>query len=101
MPCRRCHHLPDRDERIPRWGNGSKAVTFLNLLDADGAVAAAVDIYPRKRVRFVACTGHRVVEPDTLVTSPPQRALVANPRCADQIDADLRFRGLDALLELV
>ena len=77
------------------WGAGSKGVTFLNVVGADG-VAAVVDINPRKQGRHVAGVGLEIVSPDALVSAPVDVVLVMNPIYRQEIEGMLAERGLSA-----
>jgi len=50
-------------KNIALWGGASKAVTFLNLLDPERLyVDAVIDINPLKQNKFIAGTGHKIIE---------------------------------------
>jgi len=77
------------------WGAGSKGTTFLNVLPSDG-VQAVVDINPRKHGMFVTGTGHEIVAPEALKTTPPDVVVVMNPIYKDEIAQSLAELGLAA-----
>jgi SAM-dependent methyltransferase len=85
-------------ERVVLWGAGSKGITFLNLVDPSCAIAAAVDVNPRKQGRYVPVTGHRVVAPGNLATAPPRWVIVLNPLYAEEIGAQIESLGLAATI---
>jgi SAM-dependent methyltransferase len=68
------------------WGAGAKGVTFLNLLDPECTlVDAAVDINPKKQNRFIAGTGHPVVEPRELRKREVKNVVVMNPNYVAEV----------------
>ncbi len=68
------------------WGAGAKGVTFLNLLDPECTlVDAAVDINPRKQNRFIAGTGHPIVEPRELRKREVKNVVVMNPNYVAEV----------------
>jgi SAM-dependent methyltransferase len=87
--------------RVVLWGAGSKAVTFLNLLNVAEEVAAVADVNSRKQGAFVAGTGHAIVAPAELAARPPDVVLVMNPLYAGEIAAQLRSLGLGAELAVL
>lgn len=87
-----------RDGPAVVWGAGSKTCTYLNAMAARGvpvgeAVAAVVDVNPRKRGRFLAGTGHPIVAPPTLAQLRPRTILVANPLYLDEAAMTARAVG--------
>lgn len=87
----------ERGEGVVVWGAGSKGTTFLNIVPAAGrAVAAIVDINPRKHGRFVPGSGHEVVSPEALVGVNPDWVLVMNPLYLGEVAALLRGHGVRA-----
>lgn len=72
-------HAMARDgKRVVVWGAGSKGVTFLNLIRAEGAVRYAVDLNPRKEGMFIAGSGQRIVPPGFLREYRPDIVIVMN-----------------------
>lgn len=76
------------------WGGGSKGVAFLTTLGASDEIAAAVDINPRRHGTFIAGSGHPIVGPDALTEIRPDLVIVMSPIYAQEIEAELRGRGL-------
>jgi C-methyltransferase C-terminal domain/Methyltransferase domain len=73
------------------WGAGSKAVTFLNVLEVDERVVpCVVDINPRKQGCHVPGTGQMIVPPSRLADIRPRLVIVMNPVYRAEIEADLR-----------
>lgn len=85
-------------ERAVLWGAGSKGITFLNLVDPSHAIAAAVDVNPRKQGRYLPVTGHPVVAPEDLADAPPRRVIVLNLLYAEEIGNQIESLGLDAAI---
>jgi len=88
------------DRRVAVWGAGSKGSTFLNVVDADAAVACVVDVNPSKRGKFVAGTGHPIVAPDDLRDEPVDFVVLMNPIYEDEVRANLQTVCPGATLEL-
>ncbi len=87
--------------RVVLWGGGSKAVAFLAALAPCPAVAAAVDINPRKDGTFLAGTGHPVVAPERLPSLRPDAVVVMNPIYLAEVRARLDALGLSLPLHSV
>lgn len=83
------------------WGAGSKGVTFLSLVDPDRTVTAVVDANPRKWGRFLPGTGHEIVAPEQLASSPVWTVLVMNPVYASEIGERLQAMGSGAGVRVV
>lgn len=81
------------------WGAGAKAVTFLNLMDARGAVDRVVDINPAKQGKFMAGTGQPIVAPEALGDDPPSKVIVMNPVYCEEIRRRLAELGVQADME--
>jgi hypothetical protein len=82
------------------WGAGSKGVTFLNALagaaDTDNAIAAVVDINPRKQGKFVAGTGQPIIPPTALAELRPDFVILMNPNYRQEIAGMLAEVGVEA-----
>lgn len=76
------------------WGGGSKAVGFLALCGFEHAVAAAVDINPRKRGTFLPGTAVPVVAPDDAAAYSRPLIVVLNPNYMAEIGAHCAALGL-------
>ncbi len=86
-----------REQRqVVVWGAGSKGVTFLNILKAQGEIASIVDLNPHKQGKYVPGTGHQVVSPEFLKDSQPDTVIVMNPIYADEIADSLKLMNLPA-----
>jgi SAM-dependent methyltransferase len=82
------------DQRTAIWGSGSKGVSFLTTLGVRDEIDCVVDINPRKHGRFMPGSGHRIVGPETLRESRPDRVIVMNPVYIPEIRAQLHQMGL-------
>ena len=67
--------------QIALWGAGSKAVTFLNIIEGTGAIGHVVDISPDKRGRHIPGTGHRIEAPEEMARAArrPIEVIAMNP----------------------
>jgi len=77
------------------WGAGTKGVMFLNTVPGAERTSRVVDANPRKRGRFVPCTGQEVVTPDDLRITPPGAVVVTNPLYRGEIATSLAALGID------
>lgn len=82
--------------RVAVWGAGSKGVTFLNLMGADGAAGVPVDINPEKHGLHVPGAGQEVVAPEKLPALGIRLVLVMNPVYTTEIEGMVRALGIDA-----
>ena len=92
----RLEKFKHEQRRVVVWGAGSKGVTFLNILKAQGEVANIVDLNPHKQGKYVPGTGHQVVSPEFLKDSKPDTVIVMNPVYADEIAEMLRTMNVSA-----
>jgi hypothetical protein len=87
----------DGGRQVVVWGAGSKGATFLNIVPAAReAVAAIVDVNPRKHGRFVPGSGHEVVPPDAVRDLAAEIVLVMNPLYVDEVRGSLETAGIAA-----
>lgn len=82
--------------RVAVWGSGSKGVTFLNLMGADGVIGVPVDINPAKHGLYLPGVGRQVVAPEALPELGIALVLVMNPVYAQEIEGMVRGLGLQA-----
>jgi SAM-dependent methyltransferase len=81
------------------WGAGAKGVTFLNLMDPGcELVDVAVDINPRKQNRFIAGTGHPIVEPREIPRRDVKNVVVMNPNYVAEVGRLLSELGAIATI---
>ena len=79
------------------WGAGARGVMFLNTLQASPAmIPLAIDVNPRKRGRYLAGTGQRIVAPEDLQDHPPDVVVVMNPVYRDEISEKMSELGITA-----
>jgi SAM-dependent methyltransferase len=79
------------------WGAGAKGVTYINLVDPDGAlVDTLVDANPAKQGRYSPGTGHPISAPADL----PQgaTAVILNRNYLDECRSTVAALGLDVSL---
>lgn len=86
--------LSNTGKKVVVWGGGSKAVTFLNVLKAEGLVKYVVDINPRKTSLYVPGTGQEIVEPLFLKEYQPDTVIIMNPIYRKEIARLLADFGL-------
>lgn len=82
------------------WGAGSKAVSFVNLIDSERTVSRLVDVNPRKHGRYVAGTGHEIVAPQALAGRPADVVVIMNPVYRNEIEETLEAMGQRPRLEV-
>ena len=89
-------------KRIVAWGSGSKANTFLNLVNAsvnaDSRIDYVVDINPHKQGRYVAGSGQSIVSPEFLKQYHPDIILVLNAIYQKEIRAMTEQLGINATI---
>lgn len=85
------------------WGAGSKGITFANALGApaDKALAALVDLNPRKHGLFAPGVGLPVVGPADLKEIAPDLVLISNALYEAEITRDVRDLGLDPAFAVI
>ncbi len=86
--------LKQEGKRVVIWGGGARGVTFLNMVDTEGAISYAVDVNPRKAGAFVAGTGQQFVLPSVLTSYKPDVVVLMNPIYRQEVAAMLRDLGL-------
>lgn len=84
------------------WGAGAKGATFALLVDPEADLFAhVIDINPVKQGHFIPSTGHEILGPEALRTSPPDAVFVMNPNYAGEIAETLAAMGLHPTLHRV
>ncbi len=78
------------------WGAGTKAVSFLNMLEigADDGIEHVVDINPRKTGRYLPGTAQKIISPEGLSDCRPDVVVVMNPEYAPEIRSMVESMGL-------
>jgi SAM-dependent methyltransferase len=93
---RRLERFQARRQRVVLWGVDSRAVTFLNALEAVDSVHYVVDRNLGNQDRYVAGTGQRVVAPEFLRSYRPHVVISINANCHREIRQQLQAMGLTA-----
>jgi hypothetical protein len=88
--------LLDDGRRLAVWGAGSKAVTFLNLIEPARRIDYVVDVNPRKHGAYVAGTGQPIVGPEFVQRARPDTVLVMNAAYTAEIRDTLAGLGIVA-----
>ena len=92
----RLKEFKQNQRKVVVWGAGSKGVTFLNILKAQGEIDSIVDLNPHKQGKYVPGTGHPVVSPEYLKEFQPDTVIVMNPIYADEIAGSLKAMNVPA-----
>jgi len=91
------------EDGVALWGAGAKGATLAHLLDSDRAtVRCIVDLNPQKQGRYIAGTGHPIVDYAQLAALGVRTAVLMNPNYRAENELLLREAGLSvALTELI
>lgn len=81
-------------KRVCIWGSGSKGVAFLTTMQLSDNIDYVVDINPHRQGHYMLGTGHKIVGPQDLPTTPPDVVIVMNPVYRDEIARQLHALGL-------
>lgn len=76
------------------WGSGSKAVSFLSMVDRDQLVDRVVDINPYRQGHFMVGTAQPIISPDELCRNPPVAVIIMNSVYKPEITRQLNDLGL-------
>lgn len=90
-----------RGLRIALWGAGSRGVTFLDLIDVEGAVGAVVDLNPAKRGRFVPGSGQPILAPTALRDYRPDVVVLTNPLYEAEVKSMLHSLEIGVALQIM
>lgn len=71
------------------WGSGSKAVSFLSMVDTEGLVERVVDINPYRQGCYMVGTAQPIVAPGELTQNPPAAVIIMNPVYREEISGEL------------
>lgn len=77
------------------WGSGSKAVSFLSMVDRDGLVERVVDINPYRQGHFMVGTAQPIISPEQLLETPPVAVIIMNSVYKSEITKQLKDLGLN------
>ena len=86
--------LAESGKRVVVWGAGSKGVTFANIMKLNKFVPYLVDINPKKKGKYVAGTGQKIVSPEFLQKYQPEMVILLNPLYKEEIQKSLTGLGL-------
>lgn len=76
--------------KVSLWGAGAKGTTFANLIDPGcDLIDSLVDLNPNKQGKFVAGSGHPIVDPLQLGFRGVRHAVLMNPNYRDENEAIL------------
>ena len=78
------------------WGSGSKAVSFLSMVDRDNVVDRLVDINPYRQGHFMPGTGQPIIAPADLQKEKPAAVIIMNPVYYKEIADELDNMGISA-----
>lgn len=76
------------------WGAGSKGMTYMNLVSADGLIDTVVDVNPRKAGCGVPGVDAVIGMPDIVLDVMPKTVLVSNPVYVSEIESTLDDLGM-------
>ncbi|WP_241697593.1 class I SAM-dependent methyltransferase [Mariprofundus sp. NF] len=83
------------DGRVALWGAGAKGVTFANLIDPDcELIDCLVDLNPNKQGKYVAGSGHAIVDPLQLKERGVSDVVLMNPNYRDENREILKQAGM-------
>jgi SAM-dependent methyltransferase len=81
----RLHELRRAGRKVAAWGAAGRGITFLNLVDPEGAIRHVVEINPARQGKYIPGTGALVVAPESLVEYRPDVILLTNVTYANEI----------------
>lgn len=82
------HHLAKLGP-VVLWGSGSKAVSFLSMVDQQRLVQRVVDINPYRQGHYMVGTAQPIIAPQNLQESPPAAVIIMNPVYKAEISKQL------------
>lgn len=80
--------------RVALWGSGSKAVTFLSVIDRERDVQLVTDVNPYRHGHFMPATGQRIISLRELADRAPDLVIAMNRAYEVEIRNDLASMGL-------
>lgn len=84
-----------RKGRVALWGAGAKGATFASLIDPDcKLIDCLVDLNPNKQGKFIAGSGHEIVEPQALSERGITQAILMNPNYRQENEQIVRNEKL-------
>ncbi len=88
-----------KDGPVVLWGAGSKGMTYMNLVSADGLIDTVVDVNPRKNGFGVPGVDATIGMPEIVLDVKPETVLVSNPVYVTEIKTSLAELGLHPKVE--
>ncbi|HRP92936.1 MAG TPA: class I SAM-dependent methyltransferase [Ignavibacteriaceae bacterium] len=77
------------------WGAGAKGSTFLNLLDPERKyIKYVIDINPAKHHKYIAGTGHPILPPDKILSTPVDGVIVMNNNYISEISSMIKNNSI-------
>jgi SAM-dependent methyltransferase len=86
----RLKEIEEARQRVVLWGSGSKAVSFLTMLQIKDSINYVVDINPHKHGFYMPGTNQRIVPPEYLKKYMPDVVIIMNPIYLREIQEDLK-----------
>ncbi len=84
-----------RTGRVALWGAGAKGATFANLIDPGRElIDCLVDLNPNKQGKYVAGSGHAIVDPQQLGERGVTDVVLMNPNYRDENMMILKQAGI-------
>jgi SAM-dependent methyltransferase len=85
--------------KVALWGAGAKGATFANLIDPEGnLIDCVVDLNPNKQGKYIAGSGHAIVDPQQLRSRGVSHAILMNPNYREENEAILDRAGISVKL---
>ena len=97
----RLQGITHHGRRAVLWGSGSKGVAFLTTLNIREEIEYVIDINPYRQGTYMPGTGQRIMGPEFLRDYQPDVVIVMNSIYREEIQQDLRLRGLTSELVTV
>ena len=80
---------------VALWGAGAKGVTFANLIDPScKLLECVVDLNPNKQGKYIAGTGHPIIDYKELGLRNIKSVILMNPNYLSENQAFLKKAGL-------
>jgi threonine dehydrogenase-like Zn-dependent dehydrogenase len=84
--------------RVVVWGAGTKGISFLNTVDAQGVIEYVIDINPKKKGMFISGAGQEIMPVEFLKAYRPDFIIVMNANYEAEIREQLQEIGVSASL---
>lgn len=83
------------DGEVALWGAGAKGSTFASLIDPEcELINCLVDLNPNKQGKFVAGSGHEIIDPASLGERDVRNVVLMNPNYRQENEMILNKAGL-------